>query len=317
MAEIAASQWVTEYITPYDYYAHGIERVLVGGRSQYQDYAIVEGGPYGQALVLDGLWQSCTGDEFLYHEPLVHPAIIHYTLVNGRGPENVLILGGGEGATSREVLRWKSVKRCVMVDLDGEVVEACKKHLASMHQGAFDDPRHELVIGDALDTIDQSGAEWDVIISDLTDPIDEGPSFRLFTAETFANARATLRDGGVFMLQAGQTAPPLMDIHCRLIHTLTAVFDHVAPLFTPISSYGSPWGYGLGSSSPIDTRPDTDAIDALLAEHLDSELRFIDGRSYMAVLNPGKHLRDRIAAQTEPFTLGDPAKFFAKGVAGK
>ena len=82
-------------------------------------------------------------DEFIYHEALVHPAcVLHGDL------KNVLVLGGGEGATVREALKWNTVERVVMVDIDGQVIDACKEHLPSIHQGAFDDPRTQLVIGD-------------------------------------------------------------------------------------------------------------------------------------------------------------------------
>ncbi|PLZ82021.1 spermidine synthase, partial [Fischerella thermalis WC213] len=140
-SEVGADFWVNEYITPWDIYAHGVTAVLAYQKTEYQEMYIVETGTYGKALVLDGKWQSCTGDEFLYHEPLVHPAMIFHG-----APRKVLILGGGEGATAREVLRWQTVDKVVMIDIDGEVVEACKQHLSEMHQNAFDDPRLHVVI---------------------------------------------------------------------------------------------------------------------------------------------------------------------------
>ena len=200
--ELGADFWMNEYITPWDIYAHGITEVLAHGKTAFQEMYIVRTGAYGKALVLDGKWQSCTGDEFLYHEPLVHPVM----LLAG-SPKRVLILGGGEGATAREVLRWKTVEHTTMIDIDGEVVEACKKHLPEMHQGCFDDPRLEVVIGDALDFLDNTSATWDVIISDLSDPIEEGPSFKLFTKEYFEKTKAVLSQGGAFVVQAGPVGP--------------------------------------------------------------------------------------------------------------
>jgi spermidine synthase len=90
-SELRADFWMNEYITPWDYYAHGITNVLAYRKTAFQEMYIVETGAYGRALVLDGKWQSSTGDEFLYHEPLVHPAF----LLHG-SPRSVLILGGGE-----------------------------------------------------------------------------------------------------------------------------------------------------------------------------------------------------------------------------
>ena len=105
--------WMYEYISPWDRYAHGVTRLLDHRKTAFQEMVIIETGAYGKGLVLDGKWQSCTGDEFLYHEPLVHPAMLQHG-----APRRVLILGGGEGATAREVLRWKSVQRVVMIDID-------------------------------------------------------------------------------------------------------------------------------------------------------------------------------------------------------
>ncbi len=219
--ELGTAFWVNEYITPWDFYAHGITNVLAYRKTAFQEMHIVETGAYGKALVLDGKWQSCTGDEFLYHEPLVHPGM----LLQG-DPKAVLILGGGEGATAREILRWKNVQKCVMIDIDKEVVVACREHLADMHQGVFDDPRLEVVIDDALHFLDATDTKWDVIISDLSDPIEDGPSFKLFTKEYFAKAKKVLAPGGAFVLQAGPVAPMELGMHARLVKTMEAVFSH-------------------------------------------------------------------------------------------
>ena len=123
-SQVNADLWVSEYITPWDIYVHGITSVIFSKKTKYQEMYIVETGAYGKGLVLDGKWQSCTGDEFLYHEALVHPAMVAHS-----SPKNILVLGGGEGATIREVLRWQSVEKVMMVDIDGEVVEACRQYL--------------------------------------------------------------------------------------------------------------------------------------------------------------------------------------------
>ena len=142
-SHLEADLWINEYITPWDIYAHGITKVLAYQKTAFQEMYIVESGAYGKALVLDGKWQSCTGDEFIYHEVLVQPGMIAHG-----NPKTALVLGGGEGATIREILRWQSIERVVMIDIDGEVVAACQEHLPEMHQGAFEDPRIELKIAD-------------------------------------------------------------------------------------------------------------------------------------------------------------------------
>ena len=306
-SEVGADFWISEYITPWDVYSHGVTKVFEFRKTKFQDMAIVETGSYGKALVLDGKWQSCTGDEFLYHEPLVHPAM----LLQG-SPRRVLILGGGEGATAREVLRWKTVEHVTMVDIDGEVIEACKRHLPEMHQNAFDDPRLELVVGDALDFLDDSSPVWDVIVSDLSDPIEDGPSFKLFTKEYFEKAGGALAPSGAFVIQAGPVSPHEMGMHARLCRTMSEVFDHVASYVSFVPSYAAPWGFTLGSSKPIEPRPEPERIDAELLDKTTGGLRMFDGITLLGMLQLPLHLRRAIAEETRVYTLSEPPKFFGK-----
>jgi spermidine synthase len=311
-SQVGADLWVSEYITPWDMYVHGVTKVLAYKKTAFQDMYIVETGAYGKGLVLDGKWQSCTGDEFLYHEPLVHPAMICHG-----SPRNVLVLGGGEGATVREILRWKSVEQAMMVDIDGDVVEACREHLPEMHQGAFDDPRTKLVIGDALEVLDTTEQKWDIVISDLSDPIEEGPSFQLFTKEYFERVKRVLAPGGFFVIQAGPVAPVEITLHARLVYTLGSVFPNVHSYVSHTPTYGSPWGFAIGSAEAIATRPDPAAIDQLLAEQTTGGLRLIDGMTLLGLFQTPAYIRHAIAAQTEVFTLNAPPKFFGKGARGQ
>ncbi len=309
--EVRADFWIHEYITPWDFYAHGITNVLAYRKTKFQEMYIVETGAYGKALVLDGKWQSCTADEFLYHEPLVHPAMLHHG-----APRSVLILGGGEGATAREVLRWRTVERATMVDIDGEVVTACREHLSEMHQNVFDDSRLEVVIEDALNILDGATQTWDVIISDLSDPIEDGPSFKLFTKEYFEKAGRVLSPNGVFVLQAGPLSPAELTMHARLVRTMKAVFDQVQSYSTHVPSYAAPWGFALGTASPIDTRPDPDQTDRRLKERTTGGLRMLDGTTLLGMFQLPAHIRRAIANERRIYTLKTPPRFFGRGLGG-
>ena len=321
----AADVWVSEYITPWDVYLHGVTKVLAAADTQWQAMQIVQSGAYGKALVLDGKWQSCTGDEFLYHEPLVHPACLSFIETAGRPPKSLLILGGGEGATLREALRWPSIERAAMVDIDGEVVEACKKHLEEMHRGAFDDPRADVVIGDALayvaDPATKPDAGWDVIISDLSDPIEDGPSYQLFTKEYFESLKAILSDGGVLAVQSGPVNPPELRLHARLRTTLDAIFATTASLVSCVPTYPAPWSFILagdgGDRGGLPTDMDPARVDDLLAEHVrpfnNTTLRMFDGVACRGLYATPKHLRDAIAAEDTVYTKDSPPKFFGSG----
>jgi spermidine synthase len=184
-----------------------------------------------------------------------------------------------------------------------------------MHQGAFDDPRTEVRIADALDCLDESQGEWDVIVSDLSDPIEEGPSFKLFTKEYFEKCRRALATDGVFVVQAGPLAPPEMRLHVRLVHTMKAVFEQVASYGSHTPSYASPWGFIVGSSRKLNARPEPEAVDRLLSEKTTGAFRMFDGVTLLGLMQQPKHIRDAIAAETEVYTLDAPPKFFGKGMA--
>ena len=306
--EVGADLWLSEYITPWDIYVHGLTNVLAYKKTAYQEMYIVETGIYGKALVLDGKWQSCTGDEFLYHEPLVHPAMICHG-----SPGKVLVLGGGEGATIREVFRWKDVKKVAMVDIDGEVVETCRQYLPEMHTNAFDDPRLQLIIGDALEFLDTSSESWDVVISDLSDPIEEGPSFQLFTKDYFEKILRVLTPGGFFVVQAGPVSPGEMKLHARIVNTMKAVFPYVQSYNSHVPTYGRPWGFVLGSRKMIDSRPEPETVDKFLKEKTIGGFRMLDGVTLLGMLQVPLHLREAIATETKIYTLEEPPKFGSPG----
>jgi spermidine synthase len=308
-SELKADLWINEYITPWDIYTHGVTKILAHCQTQYQEMYIVETGAFGKGLVLDGKWQSCTVDEFIYHEALVHPPLIAH-----QNPQKVLVLGGGEGATIREILRWNCVEEVTMIDIDGEVVEACKQHLPEMHQNAFDDPRVKLMIADALEVLDTTTETWDIIISDLSDPIESGPSFALFTKEYFTKLQRVLNPGGYVMVQAGPISPPEVKDHARLVNTLKAVFSNVTSLSAPTPSYGRAWGFAMCSESAIALQPQPEVVDQLLQAKTTGGYRFIDGISLLGIMQTPLYIRQAIAAENTVYTLQEPPKFFGTGV---
>lgn len=295
--------YFAEQITPWDIYKHGINQVLVNQKTKYQEMSIVT-GVYGKALILDGKWQSSSEYEFLYHEGLVHPPMIFHG-----SPSKVLVFGGAEGATIREVLRWKTVKKVVMVDIDGEVVEACQKYLPEMHQNSFDDSRVELIIDDAQNFLDSSSETWDVIISDLTDPIESGPSFPLFTQEYFQKISQILSSNGLLIMQAGSIAPAEIDLHVRVVKTLQTVFNYVCSLVPYSPSYGCPLGFILCSDQEFSSTPNPEKVDLLLAEKTTGGFQFMDGISLLGMLQISLNIRQAIATETQIYTLKDPPTY--------
>ncbi len=201
MINSQSHKWFIETTTAFEGHMHAIAKTIVEAQTKFQHVEILQTASYGKTLVLDGRIQSSQGDEFIYHEALVHPGL----LATDAAPRSALVIGGGEGATLREILRYPSITRAVMVDIDGEVVELCKTHLPEMHQGAFDDPRTEVRHEDARGYLEKSKERFDFISVDLVEPLEEGPACMLFTREFYSLVKDRLTPGGTMSMQAGMT----------------------------------------------------------------------------------------------------------------
>ena len=159
-------------------------------------------------------------------------------------PRRVMVAGGGEGATIREVLRHSSVEEVVMVDLDKAVVDLCKEHLPEHHGGSFDDPRVTLLHEDALAYLEQRETPFDIIIIDVPDPLEGGPAYLLFTVEFYELVRARLGPGGLMVAQSGPTGPSnVREVFTAIAQTMQRVFDHTSGYHTHIPSFGMTWGF--------------------------------------------------------------------------
>ncbi|UCF30607.1 MAG: fused MFS/spermidine synthase [bacterium] len=255
-------------------------------QSKYQQIRLIDTASFGLCLILDGKVQSTQADEFIYHEALVHPAMLAHP-----GPRSVFIAGGGEGATLREVLRHPTVEEVVMVDLDEEVVDICRRYLTSWHQGAFEDPRLRLVHMDARAVLDEEGKRYDVIVLDLSEPVDDGPSYLLFTQEFYELCRDRLQPGGVLVTQAG--CPSL--IYSLPFHSITVtmerVFGRVAPYEAFIPSFASNWGFTLASLGKLPPEVPEGERSKRLAS-LKGGLRFLDAGYLPAMFNQPKYQKE-------------------------
>lgn len=282
-------QWYVEQVAPGEIHAHALTETLVSGKSIYQTYAVVQSSLFGKMLVLDGDTQSAALDEFIYHEALVHPACAH-----AGEPKRALILGGGEGASLRELLRVPSMAEVTMVDIDGEVVDACRKHLPEWSAGAFEDPRAELIIGDARAYVEGSSKKFDVIIGDLTEPLQDSPSYGLHTHAFYEQLRKRIAPGGAYALQTSMAGPHNFSLHARMIATLRGVFGSVAPYSVYMPAFDTEWGLALCSEA---SRPPAEAAGAA-DRHAKAcgGLRFYDAESHRGMFNLPRYLRDAYAA---------------------
>ncbi|MGH8548068.1 MAG: polyamine aminopropyltransferase [Methylococcales bacterium] len=184
--------------TLYDAYGQEfrVDKLYFEARTGHQHLVIFHNAQFGRVMALDGVIQTTERDEFIYHEMLTHvPAYAH-----GR-VRDVLIIGGGDGGILREILKHKSISKVIQVEIDATVIETCRKYLPGHSDGAFDDPRAEIVIDDGFNYVRQSDRKFDLIISDGTDPI--GPGEVLFTGDYYSACKRCLNPGGVLVTQNG------------------------------------------------------------------------------------------------------------------
>jgi len=296
-----AINWFWDCVSPNLIQTFSVSAMPYTGKSKYQSIQILDSPAFGRCLILDGKIQCSESDEFIYHEALVHPPMIAHPK-----PEAVFIAGGGDGAALREVLLHKTVKRVVMVDIDKKVPEICKKYLPSLSQGAFEDKRVELLHMDALRYLDKTKEEFDVMILDLTEPLEEGPAYLLFTKEFYRELDKRLKEGGLMSLQAGHTALVTPPTFLAVVNTLKAVFSVVAPYQAEIPSFGGPWGFAVVSQTLEPRELSSGEIDRRLSGRVRGKLRFYDGLAHPGIFSLPKYLRQQIAQEKRVITKDQP-----------
>lgn len=217
-----------------------VRAVVHQGRTAYQELLIVDTVTFGRCLYLDGAIQSAEYDEADYHNALVHPALAAHP-----HPRSVLIGGGGEGATLREVLRHP-VDHVCMVDIDEEVVDACRTHM-DFGGAAWSDTRTELVFDDFMAFLGNAGRpgnrRWDVIIVDITDAVLPG----ILSGEVGSALRSALNKGGIIGIQCGEFDISDTTPFEKVMTALRLDFPQITPYATWIGSYAAHWGFATSA----------------------------------------------------------------------
>jgi spermidine synthase len=284
---------------------HSVEEIIYSGQTKYQKIEIMRSGAFGKCLVLDSKIQSSEFDEFVYHEALVQPALIAHPR-----PETVFIAGGGEGATLREVLSHVTVRRAVMIDIDADVISVSRQYLPDYSRGAFDDQRTELRHVDAREYLAASDEKFDAIIIDLTEPVEAGPAYLLYTQEFYRLAGQRLTPDGLMAVQAGCASMVELLNFSAVYQTLRSVFPVVLPYQADIPSFGGPWGFCLASGGIAPPPPD-DIDRRIRARGL--KLRLYDGLAHQGMFALSQPLRRQLASQTRLITDTQPLYIFGQG----
>ncbi|HJN37608.1 MAG TPA: polyamine aminopropyltransferase [Gammaproteobacteria bacterium] len=194
-----------------------------------QDLLIFENSIWGRVMALDGVIQSTERDEFIYSEMFAH-----VPLLSMDNPSSVLIIGGGDGAVLREVLKHQSVQKVVLVEFDMNVIQTTKEYLPNHCENAFEDDRLELIVGDGFDFVHENKFKFDVILCDSTDPI--GAAAKLFSDQFYALCLDSLSSQGVMMTQNGVSMLQL-DQLVKGYHSMERIFDYNGVVFANVPTY--------------------------------------------------------------------------------
>jgi spermidine synthase len=221
-----------------------VKEVLHRDRTALQDLIVFESHDWGRVLALDGVVQTTTGDEFCYHEMIVHVPI----LAHGRARE-VLIVGGGDGGCLREALKHPGVARVTQVEIDAGVIELSRRWLPTLSDGAFDHPRARVVIADGARFAAECPDRFDVVIVDSTDP--EGPAAVLFAQPFYRDVRALLNPGGIMVTQCGNPSIRPEELVATHASQRAAGFALVDYYLTVVPTYiGGGMALGFASDDP-------------------------------------------------------------------
>ena len=273
-------QFILEYENPNYFYGFRVSNRLETKQTKYQNLDVFDSYQWGKLFCLDGIYMTSEKDEFFYHEPMVHTIALTHDI-----PQKALVIGGGDGGSSEELLKHPSIERVKMIELDSEVVAIARKYLQNIHKGVLDNPKLSIEIGDGFAFVEKNadntnGERFDLIILDLTDP--DTPAAKLYTKEFFEKAKKLLRKGGAMTMHIGS---PIYDPERvkELTGYLREVFKTVRPMGTYIPLYGSYWGMACASDSldPLSLNPSQ--VEARISERKLTNLNYYNGDTHQAL----------------------------------
>ena len=252
-------------------------------QTPFQLLEVYETPELGRIFRLDGFNMTSERDEFFYHENLVHPAAVAHP-----GPRRALVIGGGDGGSSEELLKHRTLEVVHMAELDPVVIEVARKQFTKVHRNVFDDPRLKVTVGDGLAYLRSTDVRYDLVSMDLTDPV--GPSMELYSPATFALARRAMAPGGALTLHIGSPFSHPQRVRSTLAN-LRQVFAKVTPYFVHIPLYGSIWGFACASDTLDPRAISAEEVERVIAERRIGDLQYYNGEAHRALFALPNYIR--------------------------
>ena len=277
---------ITERLSPFTSMQTAATQSLVAKHSEFQQIEIAETPEFGKIMRIDGALMTSEKDEFFYHEALVHPASICIG-----GPESALIIGGGDGGSTEELLKYDSIKNILLCEIDAQVVEIARQHLCSIHHNAFDDGRVNIQHRDGFAFIEECTQKFDLILLDLTDPIAPNGSNlaeSCFSGDFFDACFEKLNDAGALVLHLGSRFYH-PNRYLSSLEKLNARFDLVRPYSVFIPLYGALWGMAIALKNGREAKlrdplsMSEGEVDQAIQQHQLQALQYYSAQTHVAM----------------------------------
>jgi spermidine synthase len=279
---------LTEYLTEDTGFFVRSTREFEHFQSPFQAVEVHDTAPYGKLFRLDGHFMTSEKDEFFYHENLVHTAAIAHP-----APETALIIGGGDGGSAEELLKYPTMKAVTLVEIDLAVIDIARKYLGAVHRGALSDPRLTIKVEDGLAFVRSASETYDLVVLDLTDP--GGPSEPLYTPDFYRACAARLNPTSAMTLHiASPIAHP--DRIRAGVAALRAAFATVTPYLVSIPLYGGAWMMACASPTLNPSYLTPLEVDRRIAMRRIGDLQYYNGDVHRASFALPNFVRELVSA---------------------
>ncbi|MBD3344562.1 MAG: polyamine aminopropyltransferase [Chitinivibrionales bacterium] len=276
-----------------------INETLYRGKTAFQDIELVDTPEFGKVLLLDNITQVAEKNDYQYHEPMVHPALCCHPK-----PQDILVIGGGDGGILKEVLKYPTVRKIHFAELDSDVVNFSKKYLSSMNKNSFDQPRVRMNFTDGRAFVEKRNKEFDGVIMDMTDPF--GPSKMLYTKEFFQAVKRSLKNPrGVFVMHSESPITRPVAFNC-INKTLGKVFTHVNIVYIYIQMYAVLWSIAVCSDETDISKTKAAVINRRLETYGITNNKVYTGATHHAMLAAYPYIEDILKTRAPIITDSKP-----------